>query len=459
MYGRWSNETDFACEAITCSYDELPDATKGNFSRAHCSGNLDGDTCTLMCLEDYYPVNQTQTTCKNFGEPNGTWIHRKDFVCEAVLCPFHNLPVHPGSYFDEGSCSGNQVGDECHVKCHIGYYNTSEETSVVCKNSGGLTGTWSEDNAYICQAILCSFDTLPSVINGSFNASNCSGNQVGDTCNITCIDGYYPTNATEVTCQITGPTNGSWSNSNDTICSAVRCSFEDLLNISNAVTECTGNLVGDVCNVTCNDGYDPRPTFQTTCTYVGTGRGQWSNRSEILCQAFWSTPIQACTTNENIYHLVVSNLQECKDMCLEETSTVCLSIDYWNNACFLGYANQHNIADPSHFTVPCFFPGYVYMERLDVGSWTDEINLCILEEEDLWYRNMIDLASCKLVCSQTKGCCSVVFQEGRCSMNTFERISYHVVDILPSFSCGWVYTQRTDVSCPPPYREHAFTPN
>lgn len=171
-----------------------------------------------------------------------------------------------------------------------------------------------------------------------------------------------------------------------------------------------------------------------------------------LFAAFWSTPIQACTTNENIYWTTVSSLQKCKDMCLQETSTVCLSIDYLDNACFLGYANQHNIADPSHFTAPCFYPGYVYLERLEVGSWTEETNLCVVEEEGLWYGEMIDLASCKLVCSQTKGCCSVVFQNGRCYMDTFERISNQVSDhsYSYSYSCDWIYTERTDVFCPPP---------
>lgn len=173
-----------------------------------------------------------------------------------------------------------------------------------------------------------------------------------------------------------------------------------------------------------------------------------------LFAVFWSTPIQACIADGNIYPTgtTVSNLQKCKDMCLQETSTLCLSIDYLDNEghCLLGYANQHNLANTSHFNAPCYYPGYVYSERLDVGSWTEETNLCIVEEEELWSGAMIDLASCKLVCSQTKSCCSIVFQDGRCYMNTFERISNLVVDPLPSFSCGWVYTERTDVSCPPP---------
>lgn len=70
---------------------------------------------------------------------------------------------------------------------------------------------------YPFTAVMCSSEDLPGVTNGSFKC----GDRliVGDVCNLTCRENYYPSLLSQTTCLNVGNGVGKWSNVTELVCS------------------------------------------------------------------------------------------------------------------------------------------------------------------------------------------------------------------------------------------------
>ncbi|KAJ8035089.1 hypothetical protein HOLleu_22197 [Holothuria leucospilota] len=93
---------------------------------------------------------------------------------------------------------------------------------TTCEKFGDRTGKWS-NGEFSCEEILCSYDTLPSAINGFVSIFDCSRVSVGGKCNITCFSNFFPTYPGYVTCGNNGSHVGTWSNNSFSCFGYVTC--------------------------------------------------------------------------------------------------------------------------------------------------------------------------------------------------------------------------------------------
>ncbi|KAJ8035140.1 E-selectin [Holothuria leucospilota] len=325
--GRWTTD-NFTCDAISCPFNKLPTVKNGQFNTNNCTGNLVHDTCDMTCDVDYYTSTIRKTLCQNTGSNEGRWI-TDNFTCDAISCPFNKLPTVMNGQFNTTNCTGNLVHDTCDMTCDVDYYTTTIRKTL-CQNTGSNEGRWITDN-FTCDgesvcysreqiddlnfkvrrvpcddnkhslfktfashedvaiadliAITCPYSDLPRVTYGQFHQSGCSGNNVGDTCRMTCNTNYYTSTPKQTRCQNVGIHQGSWSNDNF-ICQAITCPFSDLPSVTHGQfrqSGCSGNSVGDTCDMTCETNYCTSTPKQTRCQNVGSHQGSWSN-DNFICQ-------------------------------------------------------------------------------------------------------------------------------------------------------------------------------
>ncbi|KAJ8020604.1 hypothetical protein HOLleu_40239 [Holothuria leucospilota] len=301
--------------------------------------------------------------------------------------------------------------------------------------------------------VTCSSDDLPDVINGSFSCSNPVN--VGDVCNLTCIENYYPSLLSQTTCMNVGTEVANWSNVTELLCSVNTCSFEDLPDVTSGVfdqSKCSGQNIDAVCNVSCSPGLYPDSSDATVCRSVDGKKAEWMVKNVYECKDYWSETMMACIRDHNDLEITnTDNIEVCKDLCMQEHSITCLSVDFISNRCYMSSRNRHNIELADDFVVPCYIIGAVYAERIDIASWSSEVNTCLDGLGNLWSGSLIDLDSCKLICSQTIDCCSLMFKNGLCHLSKSQKDILPASfpnDTTPSDGCNWVYTERIDKTCP-----------
>ncbi|KAJ8020602.1 hypothetical protein HOLleu_40237 [Holothuria leucospilota] len=267
---------------------------------------------------------------------------------------------------------------------------------------------------------------------------------VGEVCNLTCRENYYPSLLSQTTCLNVGNGVGKWSNVTELVCSVNTCSFEDLPDVKSGVfnqSKCPGQNIDAVCKITCSPGLYPDYSASTVCRSFDGKKAEWMVENDHECEDYWSETMMACIRGYNDLLIEdTDNIEVCKELCVEEESFACLSVDFGSHDCYLSSRNRHNIDSSDDFVVPCYAKSYVYAERIDIAAWSSEVNTCEDGLGYLWSGSLIDLDSCKLICSQTIGCCSLMFKNGLCHLNNYKR--------TPSNGCIWVYTERIDKFCP-----------
>ncbi|KAJ8024906.1 E-selectin [Holothuria leucospilota] len=264
--GEWK-DGNFTCTEVTCDLGELPDVQNGSFK---CSGHSHGDVCNLTCSNGFYSSSSSQTMCE--GKDKGEW-KGGNFTCAEIVCDVGKLPIVHEGYFN---CSGYSRGDICNLTCNDGFYPTSSNQTQ-CTDEVKGHGEWQHGN-FTCTEIVCDSAELPIVYEGSFN---CSGYSSGDVCSLTCNDGLFPFSSNETICEGNDKGGGQWKDANYT-CTEIICDVSELPIVHEGYFNCSGYSRGDICNLTCNDGFHPSSSNQTLCEDKFLHKGEWK-RGNYTC--------------------------------------------------------------------------------------------------------------------------------------------------------------------------------
>lgn len=178
---------------------------------------------------------------------------------------------------------------------------------------------------------------------------------------------------------------------------------------------------------------------------------QYSERTDK--KYFWTETASACIRgNNNEHHNNIDSLEACKDLCYQENTFACLSVDYHpthaNKPCHLSSFNRNSVQPSGDFTQPCYLDGWLYAERVNVGQWIPVIERACIRGHNEWDADTEDFESCKILCSQKSNCCSIDYnrETKRCLMTSHTRASVTDSTFLSPCS-GYSYSERTDLRC------------
>jgi len=169
-------------------------------------------------------------------------------------CPHLDSPLHG---FLIGQCSGNRQGDVCTYSCDTGFVlGVNDQLKRTCQQDGTYSGS-----ANTCRPVQC--PTVSAPANGSVSGI-CVGS-FGGTCLYACNIGFALSSAGEKqrTCQQDGTYSGMAR-----LCEPVTCAALSPPLHGGVASECNGRY-GDVCMITCSEGY-----FQSTTGVAAQTCGQ-----------------------------------------------------------------------------------------------------------------------------------------------------------------------------------------
>ncbi|CAH1272760.1 FCGBP [Branchiostoma lanceolatum] len=255
------------CRIVDCGAENLA------HGRINSSRTTYNSSARLVCDRGYLPRHPV-LTC----EATGQWD--KPAVCDPVTCSPPEDPPH-GSYL----CQGHVFSDFCDVICDVGYVPETDDT-LGCSWTGNWTtftrGNTAEMENALSAGVVIS-QTLTCVIADCGNISipahgdvTCTGTTYGETCHLTCQDGYERLNQDNFTCQVHGHTaQATWSGEPD--CVPVSCGAPP--EFPNTAIQCaSGHTYGNTCGVTCADGYEGTNHQRVTCLSTGN----WSLQKGVL---------------------------------------------------------------------------------------------------------------------------------------------------------------------------------
>ncbi|XP_065899134.1 uncharacterized protein [Dysidea avara] len=269
--GSWSGN-DAMCARVPC-----PSLTDPNNGVITCSLGDDGvpsyeDTCSFTCNTGYELTGSSSRMCQS----DENWSSN-DTLCTRVPCPTLSDPnngVITCSLGDDGVPS---YEDTCNFTCNTGYELTGSDTRT-CQSDRSWSGS-----DVMCMRVPC-----PSLTDPNNGMITCSLGDDGvpsyeDTCSFTCNTGYELTGSDTRTCQ----SDGSWSDSDD-VCRRVRC--PSLANPNNGVVTCLPGDDGipsfeDICNFTCNTGYELTGSDTRTCQSDGSWSGVVTSCPPLNCSS------------------------------------------------------------------------------------------------------------------------------------------------------------------------------
>nr|XP_039266283.1 E-selectin-like [Styela clava] len=265
--GNW-DEGSANCTAITCP---VSFTIISNSQQSNCTSISFNDTCDITCLDGYYNDGDKQATCTDSNKNNdtnrdGNW-HEGSANCTAITCPVSFTII---SNSQQSNCTSISFNDTCDITCLDGYYNDGDKQATCTdsneNNDTNRDGNWDEGSAN-CTAITC---PVSFTIISNSQQSNCTSNNFNDTCDITCLDGYYNDGDKQATCTNSIENNdtnrdGNWDEGSAN-CTAITCPVLFTIISNSQQSNCTSNNFNDKCDITCLDGYYNDGDKQATCT-------------------------------------------------------------------------------------------------------------------------------------------------------------------------------------------------
>lgn len=196
--------------------------------------------------------------------------------CKVIECPKMRPP--PNAHFVRYGCY-NVFNAACGIRCNPGY--RLEGSSIrLC----GENGEWSGDNA------TCVVKTCPALKNPKNGAMTCDNDvfQFETECNFTCNPGFALVGSKSRYCLAIALWDGLPSHCRPIFCQPLA----PLVHGSISVPKCISHKsqYGEVCNYTCNDGYEVNGPKQRTCIDPGV----WSDGDKKTHCTDVTPPIITC---------------------------------------------------------------------------------------------------------------------------------------------------------------------
>ncbi|XP_066288247.1 uncharacterized protein [Branchiostoma lanceolatum] len=200
--GQWDKPAQ--CDPVTCGVPEDP--PHGSHL---CWGHVFSDRCDVICDVGYLPETDNILGCSwtgswtVFTRGNTTEMENavsadpvipQTLTCVIADCGNISMPAH-----GDVTCTGTTYGERCHLTCQDGYERLNQG-NFTC-HADGDQAIWSGEPE--CIPVSCG--APPEFPNTAIQCA--SGHTFGNTCGVTCADGYEGTNHQTIACHSTG----NWS--------------------------------------------------------------------------------------------------------------------------------------------------------------------------------------------------------------------------------------------------------
>ncbi|CAG5085953.1 Oidioi.mRNA.OKI2018_I69.PAR.g11061.t1.cds [Oikopleura dioica] len=286
------------CDDLTLKNGEI-NCTNDNFLNSKCS---------LSCAKKYERNGPSSQTCVETGPAKADWDGALTTTCQPICQPLVDIANGATSCND-----GSRINSKCEFSCNE-RYQLRGFPSVTCQldrtmeNGLGWSGPIPG-----CEPIC---PEVPKVENAVVACD--SATDIGSICKYVCKRGFELVGRPTTTCllDVTDST-ANWE------IGLPRCqrTCDKPIEIENGEVSCqeSGISAGQVCQYSCNSGYELRGEQSTTCT-VTDGGSSWTN-APPSCEPVCGTPpviegaTRTCDNGDRATYSVDSKCQfECGAM-------------------------------------------------------------------------------------------------------------------------------------------------
>ncbi|XP_078603521.1 uncharacterized protein LOC144877484 isoform X2 [Branchiostoma floridae x Branchiostoma japonicum] len=313
--GQWDKPA--LCDPVACSIPEDP--PHGSHL---CQGHVFSDRCDVSCDVGYVPETDDTLGCSwtgnwtAFRRGNTTEMENavsadvvipQTLACVIADCGIISTPAH-----GDVRCTGTTYGETCHLTCHDGYERLSRD-NFTCQVHGDKP-TWSGEPE--CIPVSCG--TPPEFPHTTIQRA--SGRTYGNTCGVTCADGYEGTNHQRVTCHSTG----NWSLQAEALQPVVGgpdlfCQRKDCARLpppAHGSLTCSGTRYQDSCRLTCEPGYkvadESGLLLHSLYNFRCTANGQWNKKPSCVPSDYCQLGLHDCHPEHGVCSLTGHHAFSCR---------------------------------------------------------------------------------------------------------------------------------------------------
>ena len=410
--GQFQDTSGTTCTANTCQGG--PITSKQNVDYSSCLTVRTGELCSPVCTNGYVPTSTAVGAAFIVNcNAGGTFVDASPLTCQGATCTLG--PQNTKNGVDYSQCNSLSSGQVCTFTCQQGFTLRDTGTGVTTYELLCVSELYVDTarGTLSCVENTCQGGALVSDPN-ALDYSACTGLSTGGTCNPTCRSGYARIIPTFLlVCDATGRFPDTASEQ----CLGLSCS-------GSAVTpgpfvdysQCTSQVSGNQCVVSCISGYTPDPAFPGTAFTLACPNGRFTDNSNIQCVPSTCTAVNTVPPPPEVDYTPCVNMV---------TNQICTP------ACSSGYTVLQN-AIP--FLLLCS----------DVGTFTDSSSLSCVGNSCVGgprgaTNPQIDYSRCNL--ERTGAACSLTCQVGYAA--TMPPSDF----VLNCDSVGLQYTDGSGLQC------------
>ncbi|XP_078687051.1 sushi, von Willebrand factor type A, EGF and pentraxin domain-containing protein 1-like [Branchiostoma floridae x Branchiostoma belcheri] len=310
--GHWDKPAQ--CDPVNCSQPEDP--PHGSYL---CQGHVFSDRCDAICDVGYLPETDHALGCSwtgnwtAFRRGNTTEMENavsadvvipQTLACVIADCGNISIPEH-----GDVTCTGTTYGETCHLTCQKGYEWLGQD-NFTCE----FYQLWSGEPE--CIPVSCG--SPPEFPNTALQCA--SGHSYGNTCGVTCADGYEGTNHRSVACH----SSGNWSLQEGALQSVVGgpdlfCQKKDCGNLTspaNGSLTCRGTRYQDSCRLTCEPGYkvgnEQDLHLHSLHSFTCMATGQWNDKPRCVPSDYCRLGLHDCHPEHGICDMMGHQTFSCR---------------------------------------------------------------------------------------------------------------------------------------------------
>lgn len=225
------------------------------------TGTSISDTCTLTCSYGYGSTPGTVTCLEGKIWSAATGCTKLDQYCDPA--------IGSSTGYNSAGCLSVRLGDSCARTCALGYEGTPSPSECVAVNE--IMGSWTASAGCFNIDDYCS-SSLTAVV--GYEASYCTSMKIGDTCEISCANGYTG-EPDPVICSVNVTAHGKWSERNGCDIMPNYCSNTTDYTVGYVNDLCLHRTIGSNCPIQCDLGFTGAPSPIVCMDDPVTGDGVW----------------------------------------------------------------------------------------------------------------------------------------------------------------------------------------
>ncbi|XP_019624498.1 PREDICTED: uncharacterized protein LOC109470157 [Branchiostoma belcheri] len=315
--GHWDEPAQ--CDPVTCSPPEDP--PHGSYL---CQGHVFSDRGDVTCDVGYLPETDHALGCSwtgnwtSFRRGNTTEMENavsadvvipQTLACVIADCGNISTPA-----LGDVTCTGTTYGETCHLTCQNGYERLGQDNFTCQVYRLTAQATWSGEPE--CTPVSCG--SPPEFPNTALLCA--SGHTYGNTCGVTCADGYDETNHQSVACH----SSGNWSLQDGALQPVVGgpdlfCQKKDCGNLTspaNGSLTCSGTRYQDSCRLTCQPGYkvgyEGGHILHSLYNFRCLASGEWNNKPRCVQSNYCRLGLHDCHPEHGICDLTGHQTFSCR---------------------------------------------------------------------------------------------------------------------------------------------------